>query len=68
MKYFLGLVLGMKETSAIQYGNLGLIYQTRGELDKARESWQKSVALFQQVGMPHMVKKVQSLIDGLDEF
>ena len=45
---------------------LGNIYKTQGELDKVREAWQQSVALFQQVGMPHMVEQVQGWINGLD--
>jgi len=45
---------------------IGIIYQTRDELDKAREYWQKSKRLFQQVGMPHRVEKVNSLLDSIN--
>ncbi len=46
-------------------GKLGLIFQTRGELDKARKLWTKALDLFAKIGMPHMVEKVQGWLDGL---
>ena len=51
---------------ASQYVNLGAIYQTRGELDKAEEYWLKSVELFRNIGAEPMVVKVQSLLDSLE--
>ena len=50
---------------ASEYGNLGNIYETRGDLDKAREYWEKSVRLFQEIGATTMVERVQGWIDGL---
>jgi hypothetical protein len=52
---------------AADYGNLGLIYQTRGDLDRAREFWTRALDLYQKVGMPHMVDKVQGWLDALDD-
>ncbi len=57
--------LGRLEGMANQYGNLGLIFETRGEAETAREYWGMAVELYTQIGMPHMVEKVQGWIDGL---
>jgi len=35
---------------AVGYGNLGLIYQTRGELDRAEEMLKKSLSIYEQLG------------------
>ena len=51
---------------AVATGNLGLIYKTRGELDKTRDVWKKSKSLFLAMGADHMAEKVQGWIDGLD--
>jgi lipopolysaccharide biosynthesis regulator YciM len=47
---------------ANQYGNLGNIYRTRGELDKAEEYWQKSLALFTKVGAKNKIAMVREWI------
>ena len=57
--------LDKKEGIASQYGNLGVIYETRGDLDKAREAWEKSKSLFLAIGADPMVKKIQGWIDSL---
>ena len=41
---------GDKEWLAIAYGNLGLIYKTRGELDKALEFYLKALKLNEELG------------------
>ena len=51
---------------ANQYGNLGLVSEQRGDKDAAREYWQKALDLYREIGMPHMVQKIQSLLDGLE--
>ena len=43
--------LGIKETSANQYGNLGNIYKTRGDLDKAEDYYRQSLAISEELGM-----------------
>ena len=35
---------------AVAYGNLGIVYQIRGELDRALEYHQKSLAIAKQLG------------------
>ena len=57
---------GLKMWVAVATGNLGLIYKTRGELDKTRDVWKKSKSLFLALGADHMTEKVQGWIDGLD--
>ena len=39
-----------KEWQAISYGNLGLVYQARGELDKAIEYHEKALAISEALG------------------
>lgn len=57
--------LGGKEGLAKDYGNIGLVYINRGDFVIAKESWTNAKNLFSQIGMPHMVKKTQYLIDAL---
>ncbi len=59
--------LGMLGGMAGEYTNLGLICLTRGDTGKAREYWAKAVELYKKTGMPHMVAKVQGLLDGLPQ-
>ena len=55
--------LGRLEGIASKYGNLGSLYKQRGQIDEAREYWTKAVALYTKIGIPDMVKKVQTWID-----
>jgi Flp pilus assembly protein TadD len=57
--------LGHKEGMASDYGNLGLIYRTRGDLDTAEEMLRKALALFEQVGARPEVEKARRLIAEL---
>ena len=47
------------------YGNLGIVYQTRGDLDRAEEMYEKSLELFTSIGSKPMIEKVESLIAAL---
>ena len=58
--------LGRLEGVADDYGNLGVVYKTRGDPAEARRLWGQAVELFEKIGMPHMVDKVQGLIDKLE--
>jgi tetratricopeptide (TPR) repeat protein len=42
--------LGSKEGMAQNYGNLGIVYDTRGDLDKAEKMYRKSLALHEALG------------------
>jgi len=57
--------LGLKEGMANALGNLGTIAQTRGDLQKAHKLWTQAREIYTKIGMPHMVERVQSLIDSL---
>ena len=57
--------LGRLEGMASQYANLGSVYKQRGDLDAAREYGTRSRDLYARIGIPHMVEKVQSWLDGL---
>ena len=59
--------LGRLEGMAIQYGNLGIIFATRGELDEAGKRWTKARDLYAKIGMPQMVEKHQRWLDGLPD-
>lgn len=45
------------------YGNLGLIYEMRGDVKKARQYWEKARGLYERIGIPHMVKQMQEWIE-----
>ncbi len=53
-----------KSIKAVAYGNLGIIHKTRGDLDKACESWRKSLKLFSEIGAKHMAQRIQGWIDN----
>ena len=59
--------LGRLKGMAAEYGNLGLIYEQRGDIGKAKEYWEKAVGLYKKIGMPHKVKEVQGLIEGISD-
>jgi tetratricopeptide (TPR) repeat protein len=42
---------------AIGSGNLGIVYRTRGKLDKAEAMYKKALTLFQEVGVTSQIKK-----------
>ena len=47
---------------ASDYGNLGNIYKSRGELDKACDYWNKSLALFSKIDAKEQVRMTEELI------
>ena len=55
--------LGRLEGMASDYGNLGIVYEQRGDIGKAKEYWEKALGLFRKIGMPHIVEKVEGLIE-----
>jgi len=59
--------LGRLEGIASKYSNLGSIYKMRGDSKKARQFWEKARNLYKKIGMPHMVKKIEGWIEGLDK-
>jgi len=42
-----------------------MVYKTQGDLDKAAEFWQKSLALFTEVGAKLQIVQVQALLDSI---
>jgi Tfp pilus assembly protein PilF len=50
---------------ASQYGNLGIVYKARGDLDRAEEMHRKSLELFTSIGSKPMIEKAESLIAAL---
>jgi Tfp pilus assembly protein PilF len=57
--------LGRLEGQANHLAHLGVIAELRQDLVGARGLWTESRDLFAKVGMPHRVKQVQALLDGL---
>ena len=49
------------------YTNLGLLYQTCGELEQAEAMYHKSLALFQEIGAEPQIKHVQGLLEALEQ-
>lgn len=58
--------LGDEEGMTYQYANLGEIYLRRNKPVRARKLWIMARDLSKQIGIPHMVDKMQSLLDCLD--
>ncbi len=52
---------------ASHYGNLGNIYRTRGDLDRAEEMYKKALALFRAVGAAPEIKQTETVLDSLNE-
>ncbi|CAD7854497.1 MAG: hypothetical protein [Olavius algarvensis Gamma 1 endosymbiont] len=42
--------LGRKEYMAAIYGNLGILYQTRGDLDQAEAMYKRALAIEEELG------------------
>ncbi|XOF34711.1 MAG: tetratricopeptide repeat protein [Candidatus Electrothrix sp. YB6] len=61
--------MGSKEGIAIQYGNLGLVYQKRKDIEQAESLLQKSLSLYQEMrAMGHPgAKEVQQALNELAE-
>jgi tetratricopeptide (TPR) repeat protein len=55
------------EGMAHAYGSLGEVYRRRGDAEKAREYWEKALALFKKIGMKAKIAKTQQTIDGLKD-
>ena len=49
---------------AIQYGNLGNLYQTRGDMDLACENWAKARDLYAEIGIAGTVEKITGWMDA----
>ena len=49
---------------ANQYGNLGNVYKTQGDLANAKNYYLMSIELFKYLGSPNE-KKAQALLDAL---
>jgi hypothetical protein len=47
------------------YGNLGNLYQTRGDLDQAEAMYLKSLSLFEEVGAEPQVAQVKQLLEAI---
>ena len=55
------------EGMANSYVNLGRVYADRGDASGARGFWTKSLDLYDRIGMPHMVERIQRGLDALDD-
>ncbi|PCI39683.1 MAG: hypothetical protein COB46_08325 [Rhodospirillaceae bacterium] len=58
--------LGIKEIMANQLSNLGIVAHKRGDMTKAVGLSREALVLYQDIGMPHRVKLVQSWIDEVE--
>jgi len=45
--------IGSEEGMAYNYANLGIVYQSRGDLDKAKAFWEQTVYLYDSLGSPY---------------
>lgn len=58
--------LGRLEGMAYQYGNLGHIAKAHGNIEEACRLWHQARDLFEEIGIPHMVKKHQGWLDDAE--
>ena len=54
--------LNRKGGMAIQYGSLGFLYETRKNMSAACDSWKKSMALFEEMGVPDTARVLERKI------
>ena len=59
--------LGGKEVLANQLANLGRLERARGHAATARDYWNRALGLYKEIGMPHMVERLQSWLDELPD-
>jgi tetratricopeptide (TPR) repeat protein len=57
---------GFLEGVANQCGNLGLVCEDRGDRTRAQDFWGKARTIYAKIGMPHMVKRMDSWLGGLN--
>lgn len=57
--------LGRTAVQASLYGELGHIYRSRGDLEKAHAMYRESQALFHKVGARQKANRIQRWLDGL---
>ncbi|NKN33767.1 tetratricopeptide repeat protein [Marichromatium bheemlicum] len=53
--------------NAVAYGNLGLIYHSRGDLDRAEAIFKQCLTLFQEIGARPRIEQTQARLDALRE-
>ena len=56
--------LGRKEGMAANYGNLGAVYEKKGNKTEAKRYWQQAIDLYHYLGSPNE-KVVQGWLDNL---
>jgi tetratricopeptide (TPR) repeat protein len=49
------MVVDRKQGMAAQYGNLGLVYRARGDLDAAEEMLKKALAIYEALGLKQRI-------------
>lgn len=59
--------MGNMEGIARSYANIGSVFEKRGDKEKTREYWNKSLELYEHMGMTHEASEVQGWICGLEE-
>ena len=57
--------MGRKEGMAAGYANLGGLKKEFGDESAARKYWETALQLYREIGMKHMLKKVQGWLDGV---
>jgi hypothetical protein len=54
--------LGAKEGVAAATANPGSLDQQQGDMARAFVHWTKSLDLYREIGMPHLIEQVEGLI------
>ena len=61
----LGEIMGDRTIRAVAYGNLGILYKTRGDLEAAEDMYRKSLAIFKSLGNKIIIAKIASWMEEL---
>ena len=56
-----------KEGEASSLGNMGLIYQAKGDLDQALKYMNEALKIFEDIGMPEQIGKVKRNIERVSQ-
>lgn len=59
--------IGNKEGEAQALGNIGLIYDTKGDIDKALDFLNQALAIFKEIGAQREIEIVERNIKRLTE-
>ena len=65
-RYFSEKEIKYYEGVANTYVILGNVFYYKGIISKAYDCWEKAIVIYKRIGIAHMIKLVQGLLDKLE--